>query len=337
LETFSAFFGQRDLRRDAFPWLDDIRRMAESLVGKTFRCPGQSTEKNLRWTLLIHAPTTELADRLQPTETFSHIPLEYVIEVRFEVDRPSLSDLKQIITYNGEISDAEYHPLWREFVRFSVESEVSIIAIAMDLCSPGASFRGKYILEIQGRPHLKEVGYSYLEGPFQYAEDEGFAPSDPIEFEKVWSYLSKVNGLREGTPDTPAGKVLSALTYLCADTGPSARFFKTVWACYGLEGFYAEGGNARGTQVSEKAALFLNLECAATSRLLKLLYESRSKFIHGNKALSSALVEVHPPEGKASLDEWDAEFAGAYFLAETARQCIRKNISRQSFSLQMTG
>lgn len=334
MEVFTAYLPVWPFRRDHFLWPDRLERMVEVISGKLFSGSGSSLY-HFKW----NARRSELpkfaidllltSKRLYREEDFLD-----AISITFEIECPSMKVLREEITPELP-SDGEYISFWKSFAIDMISDELSIITVAMDLASPGSSFRGPYVIASDGENYLKDMWTAYADSLYEFAEEMGLVGGDEIDFATVWHVLSRVNGLRQGVPDTNFGKIISAITYIYKDEAESARFFKIVWACYGLEGFFADGSASRGCQVSEALSLFLALDYEVVKRLMKLLYDNRSKFIHGNKPLGSSLIEVAPLEGRSSTEEWDAEHVGSFFLMETARECIRRGIQQQKFKLSL--
>lgn len=332
---FSAIFPLRGVRRDLFPWIDRFENLVDEISGSAFSSPDKLGHPPMSWKISKIAAYAEIAKLLATEPFWGTVPIESVVRIDFRVRTPTLSQLKKDITPNHEMPNEEYLPTWEAFISGQVKDEIAIIMMAMDLCDPDSAFRGAYLLTDQGKWRWKSSGYACFEDAYEVADEQNFPQTEKLDFIQVWEYLKSTPGLRDGVGSTPAAKLAVALTYLYAVQSHSARFFCIVWCCYGLEGFYSQGSDSRGRQAAQKLSLFLQADRDTCEAAFSKLYKARSTFIHGNKALSSALIELQPPDGKISIEEWDAEHIGSYFLLETLRECIRRNISEQKFALKL--
>lgn len=333
--VFSAIFPLRPARRDLFPWMDRFDSLVEQISGSEFQSPDASGQSPISWKLFKIATDTEISELLATEPFWGTLITEHAVRIDFTVRTPTLDQLKKLITPNHEMPDEEYLPSWSAFTAHQIKDEISIIMMAMDLCDPDTAFRGRYLLTEQGKWRWNGSGHADFEDAYELAERLKLPKTDRLEFRQAWEYLSSTPGIRDGVGSTPASKIAVALTYLYAIPSHSARFFRIVWCCYGLEGFYSQGSDSRGRQAAQRLALFLRMNTEACEAEFAKLYKARSSFIHGNKALSSALIEIEPPDGKISIEEWDVEHIGSYFLIETLRECIRRDISEQKFVLAL--
>lgn len=331
-EVFSVYLPQWELRRDVYDWLDGFERLGSLLNGKVFPMRSSLMKGAVMVVSIAETPEHIALEFKKDPSIFGRVGCSYSLKLDFTCNNPSDDYLEDgfLILDRPEIEPIS---LWREFLEHELRDEISIFIMALDLTSPGSGYHGRYVLESEDFLRFGEGRSADISGDYEYMRENGINRSPDLDFSLVWKALNATNGLKSGVPDTPFGKVISAITYLYAGVSSSARFFDVVWACYGLEGFFGEGGGSRAKQVEDKVSLFLGLEHDRIRLLLKRLYELRSKFIHGNSAVSSALVEVEPPPGKFSTEEWDAQHVGTYLLLEIARECIRRGISRQEFGL----
>lgn len=331
-EVFSVYLPQWEVRRDVYDWLDGFERLGSLLNGKVFPLRSSLVKGATMGVSITETPEHIALEFKKDTTIFRRLGCSYSLRLKFTYSDPPGEYLREnfLLLDRPEIEPIS---LWREFVEHELHDEVSIFIMALDLTSPGSGYHGSYVIESEEFLRFGKGRSAHVSGDYEYMRENGIGRGPDLDFSSVWKALNSTNGLKSGVPDTPFGKIISAITYLYAGVSSSARFFDVVWACYGLEGFFGEGGASRAKQVEDKVSLFLGLEHDRIRPLLKRLYDLRSKFIHGNSAVSSALVEVEPPPGKFSTEEWDAQHVGTYLLLEIARECIRRGISRQEFGL----
>ncbi len=331
-ETFCVYLSQWWVRRDVFTWLDRFDRMSVVLDGARF--PVRSAfESDARLSISAGGIPENVVAALKSDDKTLLVQTDFTsaLKLEFEYEVPSGEELRrQISASDGR--DVDHLALWRFAVESEVHDEVAIFNMAMDLSLPGSSFHGVYALENRGVVTVRNSKSAHINDDFDYMEEHGLAPRSDLNFETVWKTLNSTHGLREGVSNTPFGKVISAITYFYTEGGDAARFQDVKWICRGLEGFFCEEWGKRAQQVEKNASVFLGIEKTRVRSLLEDLYAVRSQFIHGNSDVSSAFVDVEPHPGEASTEEWNAKHIGAYFLVETARECIRRGIDRQGFA-----
>jgi hypothetical protein len=330
--TYSVYLPLWGVRRELYDWLNGLERVVASLSSQVLPVRSSPGSKALLSVSIEAIPDEILSVVRSGVTMLNRMPVSSSVHMKFEYEIPSLKALEEQITSPAG-DEFEHVDLWRSFIELDVRRETSVFMMALDLASPGSSFHGDYVLRGWNGLQLHNVRSVHLDDDYQHVAENGLGRRDDLDFPVVWRRLNATNGLRWGVPDTPFAKVVSAITYLYAGAGGAVRFSDLVWACYGLEGFYGAGHESRGRQVEEKSAVFLGLDPQCVRKLIKPLYDLRSKFMHGNSPASSAWVEVQPPDGKISTDEWDAQHVAAYFLFETARECIRRDIRNQEFGL----
>ncbi len=329
--VFSAIFPLRPARRDLFPWMDRFDSLVERISDSEFQSPDASGQSPISWSLATIVADAEIAELLATEPFWGTLLTEHAVQIDFTVQTPTVDQLKKLITANHHMPDEDYLPTWSAFKAGQIKDEISIILMAMDLCDPDSAFRGRYLLSEQGKWRWNGSGHADFEDAYELAEQLNLPRTNQIDFRRAWEYLNSTPGIRDGVGSTPASKIAVALTYLYSIPSHSARFFRIVWCCYGLEGFYSQGSDSRGRQAAQRLALFLRMNTEVCEAEFAKPYKARSSFIHGNKALSSALIDIEPPEGKVSIEEWDVEHIGAYFLLESLRECIRREIQEQKF------
>jgi len=82
---------------------------------------------------------------------------------------------------------------------------------------------------------------------------------------------------------------------------------------------------------------FLGVDEDVCRKDVQAIYKVRSSIIHGNKAISSAIAGDDGMPDKHRDEEYDAMNFGIYYLNETIRACIVRDIDAAKFSTVYQG
>jgi hypothetical protein len=238
----------------------------------------------------------------------------------------------------GDIEGYSLEGIWFDVFRSYVEAEFFAVQIACHLAYPASASDGKAICEINSILSVVSGQYSPLTSAYEYLLAEGRLEQPRISLLKTWSWLARRNGFRiGGVADTPAAKALSYFTHIFEEQFRSTRFTGVVWSCAGLESFYGEDQSARANQISQKIVPFLNVDEEICRKDISSIYKVRSSIIHGNKSISSAVAGGDGMPEKHLFEETDALYFGVYYLAETLRACIARDLDAAKFRTVFLG
>ena len=113
---------------------------------------------------------------------------------------------------------------------------------------------------------------------------------DEIDHNIVIKWIFSQAGIFDGYSNTPAAKALNYYTRLFVPDFREDELSNTVWALAGIEALLVEGGRSSAGQLREKLRAIFgtteNLEWLLS--MIDMLYEFRSKMVHGNRQLKSA-------------------------------------------------
>lgn len=301
-----------------------------SLVGKALLSPlAYLGDVQATWTVDIIRPTDADVALIHAGRR-EGVPFHDAVRFTFNVDYPGARAAREAMKYRG--TEFPVRLLWNDLLRESLNAEVFCIQLAADLAHPGAALAGTGLMRIGRRSAVYRPPYTHMWECYDWIDEKGIPTSEPIPFEVCWDYLSRVNGLRDGTGSTPAAKALAAFTYLYDEgSWTDERLAPLVWACAGLEGFYGEGAGERFAQLRQKVPAFLDLRGDESEKRLRQLYAVRSKLMHGNRSLSSAVTGYNGLPDKHFEEESDAKYVGKFYLCETIREAIRRGIEVPRF------
>jgi hypothetical protein len=312
-------------------------RPYQELLGKDIRVHGDRAVKPLARFELVR-PTKRLRTwidraRMDPIIRLSGPPFDQILHINFSAEYPGDDVLVRTwkLDRHDNINAAS---LWYSELLHRSKAELFALQVAIDLAEPGSALRGTALVVSAFGKEPIELRNCDLGGCYDEAVNLGFSPSPGFPVIEVWNWLRKQNGFRTGVADTSVAKALAAFTYIYHEGGEHGRFAPIVWVCAGLESFFGADPSSRARQLAEKLPLFLGGEPALYDAQLRHLYKTRSTFLHGEKAILSAVSEEDGPD-KHFYEEWSAKAFGTYCLSETIRACIRSGQKSADFRLTL--
>lgn len=112
------------------------------------------------------------------------------------------------------------------------------------------------------------------------ARERRWPPLSSIPVSQVWGWLQDIHGFDESLPQGPAGRAVSALSYLMSSRD-GQNSVALMWALVGLEALYTTGSGGHGFQLFEKSQVVLGAWPTGKT-LLREIYNVRSRYIHGD-------------------------------------------------------
>jgi hypothetical protein len=130
---------------------------------------------------------------------------------------------------------------------------------------------------------------------------------------RVYLWLKKLDGFVDGIGRGPIGHAVAALSYVTSPDHQNES--EMVWPLIGLEALYGRGKDGLERQILEKSELFLGPRTEFKSKF-RSIYETRSRFVHGDVDLPLAHRHLDPDEvgGSFSRDSGEVTSLAASIL-----------------------
>jgi hypothetical protein len=287
-----------------------------------------------------------LASRLQQPSDFPEFAAEWpestgVREYHYvRLDAEVEVDIEEY--YHTLRRNNPHHPqLSREeaihFAGDATVSELSTVAghlvLALNIAYPGAIETGRRYQFVEDQFVRSESGFvSRLAKANSEARKLGWPPLRELRVESVWRWMTEIPGLEEGHTRGPAGRALSALSYLFSDRYDGSPVVDLVWALVGLEALYGKGNLGLKGQLLEKSEVVLGPRTAYKKRFGSM-YDFRSRFVHGDIDFPLAYVDSSSfgPE-RFDREAGESLFVAAAMLIATLQQLVGRGLHELSFS-----
>jgi hypothetical protein len=210
-----------------------------------------------------------------------------------------------------DLPDSEV--LARDVVTSDVSLAVADLALAAAIATAGA-------FEIHGRFGFCNGHFirteSGLSSSSAWAADRtaelGWPPLLDLQVKTVWDWLRKLPGFDDGAPRGPAGRAVSALSYIFGGAPAQSPVVDLVWALVGLEALYGIGTTGLKRQLMDKSEIVLGPRTAFKKRFDRI-YDFRSRFVHGDIDFP---LEYRSDEEFPGLERFEDESVDTMLLAQ---------------------
>lgn len=218
------------------------------------------------------------------------IDSEEISELNFDEEKDLISRLPNISIIKISIENSDfYDEETQQEIIWSLEYRIGQLFIAIDLAEPGLFsydinyqiidnklYEGPY--QVYGKKDLD----LYLHGA---NEEFGWPKIKKISILKSWNWLKKHQKALDSVSKTKVESAIHCFTNLY----DSKSFIEDLfWSVSGLEALYASGQTGIAEQLSEKIQVVLG-HPSDFQKIIKKLYNFRSRFIHGDIPIPSIL------------------------------------------------
>lgn len=151
----------------------------------------------------------------------------------------------------------------------------------------------------------------------------------------VASWLSQTNYLSSALPTNRVERAFAAFTHIVGLT--QYRDGETLFrAMQGLESFYCDGIGDLRKQLAEKSKIWLGPP-PTTKNIVGLLYDTRSKFIHGSAAFEYFYKhqDAWLIDARGEQQKYHAGTMAVNLLVATLQRCIREDVHNLSWQYKM--
>ena len=135
-------------------------------------------------------------------------------------------------------------------------------------------------------------------------------------------WLMRIPGFTDGVPSGNVGRAVAALSHLIGHREESVGAM-LMWAMIGLEALYVGGREGLSAQLRDKVQVLLGGPENKLKRF-KILYDYRSKFIHGALDIPLAYTPYDAVDAfmKSEMDTYNAGLTGIALLVATLQKMV---------------
>jgi hypothetical protein len=233
-------------------------------------------------------------------------------------------------------SEGTLESAWRDLLPSFLDTVIQTYLCALALAFRGAVTPTGCVWYVGGRIHHYSNHYvSAVPDGIEYVRKNDPTLISDVDCVTVVKWVFSQAGMFESYSNSPAAKALSYFTRLFTPEFRNDELSDTVWALAGIEALLVEGGRSSVGQLREKlTALFGRAENLSWLKsMTDVLYEFRSKMVHGNRHLRSAFREHESDESQKRFDE---EYNSELFAIGILTALILRAIStgRSSFKFR---
>ena len=229
-------------------------------------------------------------------------------EMTLRVNKPVFRDEKEFTTQKWVAAMAV-------FANHCVTTAISGIAVAARIAHPTANV---HLLETRVYVGGALVSTAPCKVPgrgWGCAEPRpGWPPVGNLAIAKVWKWMFPLPGFSCGVSEDRLGRALNAFTYALVTPVEATTI---LWCVTALEALLCRGERGKQEQLIERVGALFGMPDGVRKRI-RQLYDLRSRLVHGDADLPSALREGggHPREVQYDQAAWGAqELAEALLLA----------------------
>jgi hypothetical protein len=217
------------------------------------------------------------------------------------------------------------------------ESRLVNFLIFTQIALPGSlyTYPGFLLEDGEVRGYDFNMFTSNLVGWAFYDNKNSWPSLKKLDIKKVWSYILDKTTLLTASSKTNIENGLSAFSYLIDKDDNSAN--SLFWAMAGIEALYADGDIGIGYQIDNKSKEFLG-EPSENKRVLKNLYNYRSKFLHGRMSLPINHGWIHEGNYPDKHEEeiMDMAFLASKLLISTLQEIITRGLVEFQFKFNLS-
>jgi hypothetical protein len=165
------------------------------------------------------------------------------------------------------------------------------------------------------------------------ADEYGWPQIENAGIREVFHWYGEIPGATAGHSSTPVSRAVCAFTYLLSRSVLTKTMSELVWSLTGIEALLGEADQSRRL-ITEKLLLIFppkNIDQEKNIRkLIKDLYDFRSRMLHGNRNISSQRLELENETDdprKYLLEEWRATSLSIAILSQLILKCFKNNLS----------
>lgn len=217
---------------------------------------------------------------------------------------------------NEKLSNEEWKSLLLSSAIYSCEDEYKMFVFSYFLSVPLPTSFEQGIILLDEKLHSQTEKYT-----------NSFDSNKSIDFQKCWNYLHDSSKFKFGKSQNNAPRFVSILSKLNESDDIISQIF---YATMALESIYARGtSEGISRQIIDKVKLFLNTEIE--ERKLAVLYDIRSKYIHGDVDIELSFLN-YDAVTENKLDKlYELFLYASEILYMTAKRIIEENISTIDF------
>jgi len=230
-------------------------------------------------------------------------------------------DLKDIQHKNEILNQSMLISIFASrFTNFLIFSQLAI---------PGSLNSDKGFVLKEGEYHQDIRPISFNLSNLIYKENQTWPNPDILPIKLVWDYILHKTNILTMKSSSNIENGLNAFTYLC--NYPNNFMQNLLWAMSGIESLYTEGDLGIGYQIERKAKLFLG-EPLENKKILKKLYDFRSRFLHGSMSIPINLGWLFQDDEEKYYNEfYEMDCLASKLLITTIQKIIKSDLKTFKF------
>lgn len=260
----------------------------------------------------------------------SHFNNQYLEILHFEAKTSYGFEYKFADENEIEITEESFN---EALITSIFESRFKNFLMFSQLAVPGSILTGTGIILRNGKHYhdFRPLSSSLLSVVF--SKNDSWPYTRHVPLRKVWNYIVNSTSILTKKSETKIENGLNSFSYLIDNKSDSMQ--SLFWAMTGIEALYADGEIGIGYQIDSKAKVLLG-EPNENKKLLKKLYNFRSKFIHGNMRIpvnSGFLTEDDEDEYEDEF--YQMECLAARLLTATLQEIIDRDLKKFDFEFKL--
>lgn len=299
--------------------IDELGRALDNFCGKIF-IGMQFEEFIFTDSTMINRKTLVEEYRLSSAREY------HLLKIRLSVSNTENIVIEQS---NGETlyinsDDDDYYDYLFSLVSTNIETGVVIIFISLNLAFPGAVTFGKYSITMNNiREFRQEISaFPYQEAYYNWKK-LSWPCIEKLSLEKCIFWILKREGLFNGFSKSQMDKAIIALLNVASNINDFPA--QLMWTLIALENLYCDEKTNLSERLSVNTEVFLG-DRREYKKIVKKIYDTRSKFLHGNLNFSSNhLSNTFDEDRPETLELYECVNSSLMILIATIQKLIKED------------
>jgi hypothetical protein len=172
---------------------------------------------------------------------------------------------------------------------------------------------------------------SQCDGLIDYSISNSWPPIRTANLQEVFDWYRSLSGTINGHSDSPASRAACAFSYLFHPDVARRAMMDLIWSLAGIEALLGEADQSRRLITDKLLLLFPSGQTndAPLRKLVRELYDFRSRMLHGNRNISARRIEYSDDDlthKKYVLEEEEATDFAILLLSQLLLHCYRTGL-----------